>query len=90
MERGIMATEKSTARDTERRIDLEDRERRTEKALTAIRRTGPAAALERCSRLVDQIEAELSKRLLKGVIEPSELEDLQAFLERAAAVLKKL
>jgi hypothetical protein len=85
-----MTTEKSTATETKRRIELEDRERMTEKALTAIRRTGPASAVERCSRLVDQIEAELSKRLLKGVIEPSELEDLQAFLERAAAVLKKL
>ena len=85
-----MATEKSTARDAKRRIDLEDRERMTEKALTAIRRTGPAAALERCSRLADQIEAELSKRHLEGLIEPSEVEALQAFLERAAAVLKKL
>jgi predicted transcriptional regulator of viral defense system len=90
MERRIMAIEKSTARDTKRRIELEDRERMTEKALTAIRRTGPAAALERCSRLADQIEAELSHRQLKDVIEPSEVEDLQAFLERAAAVLKKL
>ena len=85
-----MATEKNTAKDTEHRIELEDRERMTEKALTAIRRTGPAAALERCSRLADQIEAELSQRQLKGVIEPFEVEDLQAFLERAAAVLKKL
>jgi hypothetical protein len=90
MERGIMATEKSTARDTKRRIELEDRERMTEKALTAIRRTGPAAALERCSRLADQIEAELSKSHLECLIEPSEVEGLQAFLERAAAVLKKL
>ena len=85
-----MATEKSTARDTKRRIDLEDRERMTAKALNEIRRAGPAAALERCSRLADQIEAELSRGQLKDVIEPSAVEDLQAFLERAAAVLKKL
>jgi predicted transcriptional regulator of viral defense system len=85
-----MATEKSTARDTERSTDLEDRERMTEKALTAIRRTGPAAALERCSRLADQIEAELSQRQLKGLIDPSAVADLQALLERATAVLKKL
>jgi hypothetical protein len=85
-----MATEKSTARDTERSADLEDRERMTEKALNAIRRTGPAAALERCSRLADQIEAELSQRQLKDLIEPSAVADLQAFLERATAVLKKL
>src|SRR4051812_18965916 len=89
-ERGIMTTEKSATRDTKRRIAFEDRERMTQKALIAIRRTGPAAALERCSRLADQIEAELSQRQSKGVIEPSELEDLLAFLERAAAVLKKL
>jgi hypothetical protein len=85
-----MATEKSTAKDTIRRVELEDRERMTEKVLTAIRGTGPAAALERCSRLADQIEAELSQGKLKGTIEPSDVEDLQAFLERAAAVLKKL
>jgi uncharacterized protein YhaN len=85
-----MATEKSTARDTKRSTDLEDRERMTEKARTAIRRTGPAAALERCSRLADQIEAELSHRQLKDLIDPSAVADLQAFLERATAVLKKL
>jgi predicted transcriptional regulator of viral defense system len=85
-----MATEKSTARDTERSTDLEDRERMTEKVLTDIRRTGPAAALERCSRLADQIEAELSQRQLKDLIDPSAVADLQAFLERATAVLKKL
>ena len=85
-----MTTEKNTTRDTKRRIDFEDREKMTETALIAIRRTGPAAALERCSKLADQIEVELSRRQLEGVIEPSELEDLQAFLERAAAVLKKL
>jgi hypothetical protein len=85
-----MATEKSTARDTKLSTDLEDRERMTEKALVAIRRTGPAAALERCSRLADQIEAKLSQRQLKDLIDPSAVADLQVFLERAAAVLKKL
>jgi hypothetical protein len=85
-----MATKKSTARDTELSTDLEDRERMTEKALVAIRRTGPAAALERCSRLADQIEAKLSQRQLKDLIDPSAVADLQVFLERAAAVLKKL
>ncbi|MDT7810645.1 MAG: hypothetical protein QOJ42_561 [Acidobacteriaceae bacterium] len=85
-----MATKKSTARDTKLSTDLEDRERMTEKALVAIRRTGPAAALERCSRLADQIEAKLSQRQLKDLIDPSAVADLQVFLERAAAVLKKL
>ena len=37
-ERRIMATEKNTAKDTEHRIELEDRERMTEKALTVILR----------------------------------------------------
>jgi hypothetical protein len=86
-----MATEKSTASDAKCSTDLEDRERMTEKVLTAIRRAGPAAALERCTRLADQIEAELSSQIqLEDFIEPSAVEDLQAFLERAAAVLKKL
>jgi hypothetical protein len=85
-----MATKKSTARDTKLSTDLEDRERMTEKALVAIRRTGPAAALERCSRLADQIEAKLAQRRLKDLIDPSAVADLQVFLERAAAVLKKL
>jgi hypothetical protein len=62
----------------------------TEKALVAIRRIGPAAALERCSRLADQIAAKLSQRQLKDLIDPSAVADLQVFLERAAAVLKKL
>jgi predicted transcriptional regulator of viral defense system len=62
----------------------------TEKVLAAIRRTGSAAALERCSRLADQIDAGLSQRKLEDLIEPSAVADLQAFLERAAAVLKKL
>jgi hypothetical protein len=64
-----MATEKSTARDAKLSTDLKDRERMTEKALAAIRRTRPAAALERCSRLADQIEAALSQRQLKDSIE---------------------
>jgi hypothetical protein len=85
-----MANEKSRTRDKKRSTGLEDREQMTEKALAAIQRTGPAAALERCSRLANQIDAELSQRKLEDVIEPSAAADLQAFLERAAAVLKKL
>jgi hypothetical protein len=85
-----MANEKSRTRDKKRSTALEDREQMTEKALAAIRRTGPAAALERCSRLANQIDAELSQRKLEDLIEPSAAADLQAFLERAAAVLKKL
>jgi len=63
--------------------DLEDRERMTERALAAIRQTGPAAALEKCCALVDQINAELLKR---EKIEPYAVAELQAYLTRANAV----
>jgi len=39
--------------------DLDDRERMTERALAAIRLAGPAAAVEKCRTLADQITAEL-------------------------------
>jgi hypothetical protein len=65
--------------------DLEDRERMTERALAAIRETGPAAAVEKCCALVDQINAELLKR---EKIEPFAVAELQAYLARANAVIK--
>jgi hypothetical protein len=68
--------------------EIGDRDRMTEQALSAIRRTGPAAALERCRVLADRIDTMLSendpKRLADTIVE------LQAYLERAAAVLKKM
>jgi hypothetical protein len=69
---------------------LGDRERMTEEALSAIRQTGTAAALEKCRGLADQINAELLQRQLENLIEPSEVAELQTYLARAAAVLKKL
>jgi hypothetical protein len=76
-------TEKFEAK--HRAPDLEDRERMTEKALAAIRQTGPAAALEKCCALVNQINAELLKR---EKIEPYAVAELQAYLTRANAVIK--
>jgi hypothetical protein len=86
-----MVDEKRAARKVkERRPDLEDREQMTEEALSAIRQTGTAAALEKCRGLADQINAELLQRQLENLIEPSEVAELQAYLALAAAVLKKL
>ena len=65
--------------------DLEDRERMTERALAAIRHAGPAYALEKCRALADQINAELLQR---EQVEPFVVADLQAYLERANAVIK--
>jgi hypothetical protein len=68
--------------------DIADRDQMTEQALVAIRRAGPVAALDKCRALADQINAMLleseSERLADTVME------LQAYLERAAAVLKKM
>jgi hypothetical protein len=63
-----------------------DRESMTEEALYAIGKTGTAAALEKCRLLVDAINAELEN----DFADPSSVAELQAFLERAAAVLKKM
>jgi hypothetical protein len=53
-----MANEKSKTLIKEgRRTELEDR-RPTEKALAAIRRMGPSAALKMCSGLAHQINAD--------------------------------
>ena len=90
IEREIMANEKSETLIKEgRRTELEAR-RPTEKALAAIRRMGPSAALNKmCSALAHQINADLSNRQLQGLIMRSEVEELQTCLERAAAVLKR-
>ena len=69
--------------------DIQDRERMTEEAHSAIRQTGTAAALEKCRVLADQINAELSEREPQHFVDTSTVAELQVFLERAAAVLKK-
>jgi hypothetical protein len=86
-----MVDEKSATRRVkakERRPDLEDRDRMTAKALSAIRQTGTAAALEKCRGLADQINAKLSEIESKHFVDT--VMELQAYLERAAAVLKKM
>jgi hypothetical protein len=70
--------------------ELEDRERMSERALATIRQTGSAAALYKCSELTDQINDKLLQLQFKNFDHPSEVQELQVFLERAAAVLKKL
>ena len=70
--------------------DIQDRERMTEKALSAIRKTGTAPTIGICRVLVDQIHAELSEREPEHFVDASSMAELQVFLERAAAVLKKV
>jgi hypothetical protein len=88
-----MADEKSWRRADkvkEPEAELEDRERMTERALSAIRQTGNAAALDKCSALADQINAKLLELQFKDFDQGSAVQELRVFLERAAAVLKKL
>jgi hypothetical protein len=68
--------------------EIADRDRMTEQAISAIRRTGPAVALDRCRVLVDRINALLSERATEQSADS--VVELQAYLERAAAVLKKM
>jgi hypothetical protein len=70
--------------------ELEDRERMTERALSTIRETGTAAALNNCSRIADQLNAKLLQLQFRDFGQGSEVEELRVFLERAAAVLRKL
>jgi hypothetical protein len=75
-----------TGKARKHKTDGKDRESMTEEALYAIGKTGTVAALEKCLVLVDAINAELKK----DFADTSSVGELQAFLERAAAVLKKL
>jgi hypothetical protein len=68
--------------------EIADRDRMTEQALSAIRRTGPAAALDRCRVLADRINTVLLERETEELTDT--VAELQAYLERAAAVLKKM
>jgi hypothetical protein len=70
--------------------EFEDRERMTERALSTIRQTGIAAALNMCSRIADQVNAKLLQLQFRDFGQASEVEELRVFLERAAAVLRKL
>jgi hypothetical protein len=91
--RRTMADGKSWSRADKLRepeAELEDREGMTERALSTIRQTGTAVALDKCSGLADQINAKLLKLQLRDFAQASEVQELRVFLERAAAVLKKL
>jgi hypothetical protein len=62
----------------------------TERALSAIRKTGTAPALEKCRVLVNLINAHLVEATSERFVDASAAAELQAFLEPAAAVLKKM
>jgi hypothetical protein len=86
-----MADDKGWPRSDEvKELELENRERMTERALSTIRQTGTAAALNKCSRIADQLNAKLLQLQFKDFGQASEVEELRVFLERAAAVLRKL
>jgi hypothetical protein len=90
-ERPTMTDDKSWPRaDKVKEPESEDRERMTERALSTIRQTGTAAALNNCSIIADQINAKLIQLRFKDFDQPFEVEELRVFLERAAAVLRKL
>jgi hypothetical protein len=62
----------------------------TERALSTIRQDGTAAALDKCGKLADHLAAKLLELQIEHFHEASEVQELRVFLERAAAVLKKL
>ena len=59
-----------------------------EEAASAIRKTGAAAALERCRMVADLINAQLEGVTSEQFADISSVSDLEAFLGRADAVLK--
>ena len=68
---------------------LNDRERLTKKALSAIQKIGPAAVLETCRVLADQINTDLCGKRPEHFSDILWLAEFQVCLERAALVLKK-
>jgi hypothetical protein len=68
---------------------MEGREGMTKSAVFAIRKTGTMAALEKCQVLANLINAHLME-VTSERFDASAVAELQAFLERAAAVLKKM
>jgi hypothetical protein len=72
------------------RSELPDRERMTEKALSEIRQIGSAAAITKCRGLANQIETKILQSEPDDFPDPSAVEEVLAYLQRAAAVLKKL
>jgi hypothetical protein len=72
------------------RTDLNDREFMTQNALAEIERIGQAAALKNCCELADRIAAKLTEAAVEDFEDRAAVVGLLAFLERAAAVLKKM
>jgi hypothetical protein len=72
------------------KTDLGDRDQMTRRALSEIEQIGPAAALENCCNLADRIAEKLMKSAPEDFDDRSAVIGLQGFLERAAAVLKKM
>ena len=68
---------------------MQGRDRMTKSAVSAIRKTGTAAALEKCQVLANLVNAHLAEATSER-FDASAVAELQAFLERAAAVLKKM
>jgi hypothetical protein len=72
------------------KTDLEDREQMARRALSEIELIGPAAVLENCCDLADRIAEKLMKAEPEDFDNRTVVVGLQGFLERAAAVLKKM
>jgi hypothetical protein len=68
--------------------NMQGRERMTKRAVSAIRKTGTAAAIEKCRKSSNLINAHLVKATSERFVDASANGGGSAFLERAAAVLK--
>ena len=67
---------------------LTDREDRTSISANEIEKNGAQAALDRCRALARQIQSDLLNKKADDFVDT--VMELQAYLERAAAVLKKM
>jgi hypothetical protein len=72
------------------RTEATDREQMAEKALSEIRRIGSAASITKCHGLLNRIETNLLKDQQSQLLDPCAVEEVLVYLQRAAAVLKKL
>jgi hypothetical protein len=66
---------------------VKDRERMAKQALSAIQQKGPAAALEMCRVLANEIDSDLYEKKPEHFFDISWLAELQVWLERAVSVL---
>src|SRR5262249_13858823 len=69
--------------------DIQDLERMTERALSAIGKTGTAEDSGKGRLLIDLTKAHLEKVPSEHFVDASAVADFKQFLERAAAVFKK-